>query len=736
MFTVIFAEKKTISLFEETKVFFGPLYDPNQVAFCEWNKDAENLDTMVPDLHDLISLKGDWRAVVLSTDGAESLNPFDFTGYSDPPPSKKTEPWSFFKARREQRIASFEKAVSNPLVKLTTALTGLPSFQSVLTPEEYASLLSGELQTSAYMLKKQLESLDCPKYAANLEKYRREDLKKFVSDEQIDSLLLSIRDMDVDGITRLIPVAEIFEFIRYIGNDPIYFDPEYAECLIENAKKHELLEQVADGFSLLDRMPVEVICLSPRTFDFETTEQDAKWKKRDELHASRFAEFNLYSKELKFILFDILPEENKLHKFELVKFLSFLLVLASNEIPQGLMETGNVYRVQVEFSAENAAKLCGSYIGKLKSTQILLKEIETQIVRDSDTSVDDRTVRTLFESNINIPVDVAATFDEKTLYAKSGKIGLATDCPTDERTYWSEQYKTINKNFTRYLREPRRTLKTSVLEGVRKNNVIDDERALLLTENQEEDIRFHLADLEQKMVESATTDLFDGKQFTEKFQKEDKLVRREIEQRMTRKKTLFVGLAVALMYFIGFFPLLFGNLNTVKSFLFSLTLTGIVLGLLLVVGFIDLFFLRRRLVLRIRAFNRTMRQVCQQVHSSLTFFSQYLSNTCNLMRVFSVLKKRESAVSKKKKILAYHNMRISNHIQEIYEIFAKYIDFNNVQISECTPYMFDFTKPIDYVYEMPRVHSQRIVYLQQGNEIVIPVDYMESVTMLREELYD
>ena len=80
----------------------------------------------------------------------------------------------------------------------------------------------------------------------------------------------------------MIPDTEILDFIKYIGNDPIYYDPEYTECLIENTKKFDLLKAVADCFSMKDKLPSEIVCFSPRTFDFEKVEQDIKWKKKDE----------------------------------------------------------------------------------------------------------------------------------------------------------------------------------------------------------------------------------------------------------------------------------------------------------------------------------------------------------------------------------------------------------------------------------------------------------------------
>ena len=57
MFTVIFAEQETIKLFEETKMFFGPLLDSKNIAFCEWNKYAETFEEMVPDIYDIVEFQ-------------------------------------------------------------------------------------------------------------------------------------------------------------------------------------------------------------------------------------------------------------------------------------------------------------------------------------------------------------------------------------------------------------------------------------------------------------------------------------------------------------------------------------------------------------------------------------------------------------------------------------------------------------------------------------------------------
>lgn len=737
MFTVVFADKENIKLFEETKMFFGPLYDSEQLSFCEWDADADSIDTMVPDLYTITEHYDEWRAIVFCDYDIEKPNPFDYTEYSESFYASQTKDWDFFKNRRKARLASYEKSVSNPIVKLTTALTEAPIFNSVLSNEEYSLLTSGKLQPYVYALKKQFEVLNCSEIAVRLDKYQREDLKKFVAEDKMEPLISCVRNADVSGIINLIPDTEISDFIKFLGNDPIYFDPEYTECLIENTKKNTLLNNLADNFAFKDKLPSEVICISPRTFDFEKIEQDLKWKCKDEISSSKFAEYNLYNEKLKFIVFDILPKDNKQYKFEQIKLMCLLLVVANNDLPYGYVHANNVYRADIDFDTEILTRICENYISKLKSTQILLNDIGIQLERDNDLTVDNATAKRLFESDIHIPVDINIETDENELYAEFDKIGLAGNCPMEESLYWSRQYRTITKKFVRYLREPRRSVKSAVFNGVKCNNTIDDDRTLFLSESQIEDVNFHIAEIEQKMVETTTANLYNTKKFNEQIEEADKIIKHGIAQRMTKRKTFFVGLVAVLTFFIGFLPLIFSNLNKMDSFLFSLSLTGITIGAFLVLGFICLFFLRNKLIKRFKHFNYVMSKIITQINGALSAFSVYLSSVCNLMRDFSVLKKRDSTFLRTKKILFYHDMQIEKQIQNVHDMFSKYVDFEKLRFEESKPYEFDFTVLKEYKYDMPIVHSpKKIEYAQPGNVLTVPVDYITAITLERVELYD
>ena len=441
--------------------------------------------------------------------------------------------------------------------------------------------------------------------------------------------------------------------------------------------------------------------------------------------------------EMKFLLFDVLPKDHKQYKFDRIKLMCVLLIIANYALPKGVVNPGRVYRTDIDFDDSMISRICETYISKLKSTQLHLKDIERALDNEHETSIDDKTAQRLFESDITIPVEIKDPNKENELYAQYKDIGLATDTPKHEDVYWSGQYRDITKKFVKYLREPRRAVKTAVSEGFHKNNSIDDDRALILSETQAEDVGYRLLEEEQKMVSTVTSQIFDVKNYNEQIQQADKEIRREISKRMTKKKTGYVFLFSALAYLVGFLPLIFSNLNTVKSVTCSLLMTGITIAAFSAVGFFYLFVLRKKLINRFKHFNYVMSGICRTIMGGLSQFSKYLSSACNVMREFSVLKKRESAVSRIKRILSYHNLKIDEQIKTVSDMFSKYIDFRKITVKECDPYDFDFTVMKDYEYSMPSLLSiKKIEYCQPGNEITVPVDYVDSITLTREELYD
>ncbi len=737
MFTVIIAEQEILDMFEEFRMFLNPLFNNKDIEFCAWKRNEQSLEKMLPDIYEKVSFQKEWRAVIVNNDMINSLNPFDYTGYEDDVTLSSEHDWDGIALRREARFSCYGKALNNPLTKLTSALCGTPVFNSVIEDKEiYGSIISGETELYEYMLDLQLKALNLTEMAARLNTYHRSNLTRFVPEDKIDELINCVKCSQTKEITEMIAPDRIVNFISLIGNnDPLYSDPEYIECMVENTKKTEMFDAIASDFTFKDKLPSEVICVSPRTFDCSVYNENSSWEAEDERNYSNFCENNLYNEKLKFILFDLLPADNKQYLFERIRMMCFLLILAGNSIPNGVVSPRRVYRAEFSFDPKAIEDTCTEYISKLKATSLLIKEHFKGAQSEIEETLDKETFEQLFESDVTIPIDVSE-YNRNDLYARGNNIGLASDCPTDEEKKWDEEYRLISRRFVKYLKEPRRAVKAAVNNEFRLNNCVEDDRALRMTGGQAEDIADRLHTEEQYMIESSATQLFNNTKFKKEIDKADKEVRKSISERVTRKGTVLVGSVVLAAYLIGFLPLVFRNFETEKAILCALGITGASLLILALVGIVKLIIMRKKHMKAYDNFNQKVSGICMEIEDGLRGYSTYLGHACNVMRASSVLQTKESQSSKEQKILTYHAIRVSDKTKDAYELFSKYIDCDAIVLTDVEPYFYDYSVMRDYNFDMPYKESKRkIAFMQEDNIVTIPVDYVSSVILVREELY-
>ena len=738
MFTVIIAEKNIIEMLHKFNMFLAPLLN-YEIAFCEWHRNGKTLDEMLPDLYDIIALKDKWRAIIVNQDGLNKINPFDYTEYCDTYKVKNRVDWTKLKEQRVSRLETYMRATTNPLVKLTASLCNMPKFDLVIdNADEYMALINDTIKAYEYMLNQYLTDSALDELALHLDRYDRDYLKRYVKEEDISKLISLVKNNDVQGIISLVGEKNILDFIKFLcNNDPFHCDPEFLERRIENTKKKQLFENLYEEYHLRDKKPVEVLCVSPRTFDCENHEQNIKWEEKDEMDYSKFAEYNLYPEKLKYLIFDMLPADDKQYMTDQIRFIAWLVIVGGNILPEGSFAKERVYRTNIEFDTEAMGRYGTEYLKKLNATIHVIKDIERKLKEEENQVIDNKTSQELFEAEINVPVEINSEYKKQDLFAKYNEVGLSKDCPKDEYGYWDNQYRSIGRHFVRYLREPRRAVKTAVKGEFRNKKFIEDDRALLLNEYQREDIVYKLIEEEQNMIETVTTKLFNTAEYNKKIEEADKELRREISRRMTKKKTFIVGLVSILAYLLGFIPFLVGNVKINVSFMTSLTITGISIGIFALVGLVFLFILRHRLINRFKHFNYVMSGICQEIEGALKTFSKYLSHACNVMREHSVLNYSDKTIAKKHYILRKHELDIRKKMKEIGRTFGGYIEDDVNAYDDVEPYDYNFKLMRDYKYEMPISASEnKIEFIQPGYKITIPVDYVNAITVTREELYD
>lgn len=129
-----------------------------------------------------------------------------------------------------------------------------------------------------------------------------------------------------------------------------------------------------------------------------------------------------------------------------------------------------------------------------------------------------------------------------------------------------------------------------------------------------------------------------------------------------------------------------------------------------------------------------------EVEAAMNSFALYLTNVCGFMRAQSVVNMRREKEKKEvitAKIYQKHIKDIESIRCDIRDAFGK-IAYDINEHAEDEIYHFDFTLPVDYIYDIPvtEQNDYYMEFLQEGNQIVTHVYYINRILLRREELYD
>ncbi len=518
-------------------------------------------------------------------------------------------------------------------------------------------------------------------------------------------------------------------------------DPEFAEYVAENLKKQELRQQIIGGNELRVSRPSEVICVAKRVSEQTAYEINTAWTFHQELEYSRFYDWNMYFDKMRYLVFDVLPKNHEDYEFDCIRFLYALLILANNETPSGALQPNRLFRFLCKNDEEALRRLLADYDAKLAQTSEDIELRVQEILRTEKPRLSDRDAKNIFCSHITVPVMIPKDVELEGLYCDPDSLGLSRDCPRDEGNAWYNTYRDSRRTLLQLLKQPRRALKNAVVDLRRLNNVSLD-KVWCLNEFQAEDVADHTAKEELYMVQEKTPDIFDNERYDEKMEKSCHEVNRKIETRMTRRVTLALGLTALALYLAGFFNLIFGNIGNAVNRLWAFGIMGLSGAVLAAIMLVCLFFLRSGLQEKYRAFNRLMHGIENEVETSLDSFSKYLSHACNVMRGFSVLNCMEEYKDPDAltvQVMRKHIADITCVRAELREVFGDYApEMSRVLTESVEGYRFDFQRPVDYEYPVPYnpAKGRFVEFMQPGNKIFVPVDFVEGITLMREELYD
>lgn len=677
MFTVIICDEAVLSdINSKYQLYLKPLLETKEIAFCAWNPKAKTLQEAVPDLEGAIKSNTDWRAVVVFDRRVESYELLYQSNPFDFVGTKKT-PAALDTREQIEEFRNYvestaQKAVENPLMKLSVWLCG-------------------------YSVPRRPEIIE------------------------------------EEAVKKETPCSDAyFAILQKAGITPTEWETSYARAYRYDCVKAHFLPE-----GELFYPPKSVIAIAERAKDIELEQAEAAWQNHSEYDYSSFAEDNLYSSKLRCLVYQMPTIRDRIPEVEYFRFLATMLIFAQNDVSFDMFRYSRVYELSSEIDRKALEKDCNDYVCRLHDSQRRIAQLRRRNDLLNSSPYDDAYAAREFEAEALVPVKMTEGYKKDSLMCEYDDIGLSADCPEDELGYWQRQYTDIRKQFIRFLRQPQRSIKRAVevdFVARRKADVVGAKR---ITDFQKEDIQFKLQEEEQNMIETSTSKVFDKKRYDEMLEKADREVKRGIAQRMTRKKTIVLGIVILALCFVGFIPLLISRFNNVGTGGFSLVLISAALGVVAVALLICIFYLRSRLKDRFKGFNTAMENIYGEVEGSLQVFSKYLTHACTVMREFDILNAIDNKDDYQSNVFGMHESAIEQRFQELYRIFPEYIVSDYEPSDTLTTFDYDFDQAVSYPFDFILItEARKIPFLRPGTEVTIPVNYIASINLRREELYD
>ena len=517
-------------------------------------------------------------------------------------------------------------------------------------------------------------------------------------------------------------------------------DPAFAAYVADSQEKARLRRELLEGFVPEFTLPAEILCLSMRCCSDSLYDIRTSWTRQQDSLYSRFYDRNLYFDKMRYLVFDVLPKNHRNYTFDYIRFLYTLMLLAGNDTPQSSLNPNWVYTLDCDTDEAALRDLLGRYDSKLASTEAFISHQYRELEKQDQPRMSDRDAKMLYCTNMAVPVPNTGDFNRETLYVSSRDVGLAGDCPTDEEGAWGSRFRASRRALGKFLKTPGRSLRKATAQ-LRLMTVADLDQAGRLNEYQLEDVADFVREEELQMIATPTSNLTDAESYTDRLEVQNKRVLDVMERRMTRNWTIVLGIAALVCYIVGFVPMFFSNHADEKQTELAWTFFGIGAGILLLTAIVALFFLRRPVKQGYRNYNGIMRSIENEVDGSLRQYSLYLGHACNVMRGYSVLNYRnekERPEVTRMRIYRKHLADIESRRLELSDIFGTLLPANALEVDLSKGFDYDFTRAVDFAYPMPYKAGQQtsIDFLQKGNQVDVPVDFIRRILIRREELYE
>ena len=688
MHTVIITDRQTTPLFTMHRRLFAPFFVERGgiVCHCPWNESGNSIEQAVPELYEAIKGYPEWRVIIL-------INPTQ----SDLLPYNPNNPFDFA-CNHGSEIQIGENFA--PLVRLTHMLAGFPplGIKEYQTGYTYYSGEDGKF-------------LECKTDDGNY--ILQSDVEKLTDDER----------------------KTLFE--KFGGNirsrllETPYSDEEKAE--------HKRLTK---KYAFKENRPVEVLILSTRELympdDREATREAVRhaWQSRDDEESSDF--WKVYPNTCRFLCYNLINPEHTLYPRELWRFCLLTLTLAVNQIPGQTLQAYRLYKADLNISVDELKLVIDEHIENLMSVQAIIQE---RILRVPDLT-QEKKKELVPEQYISVKFEQV---DEGEVRVDSSKLGLAADCPISETRFWRRHIQGTRQTIDNILSAPQEVVVEKALESRRKANSYADKEQVL-DRFQLNRVRKRMDELESQVINANVYGMLDSDAHKAEVAEAGNTVRKFLGLRLTKRNVLLISLSSLLVYLCGYIPYF---INSAKiswpTFGAAFGLTVIALVLLAAGGLLILWFLRRRVVKKMKDYNKNVMGIFDRVNNGGQVYSEYFSSVCTYMYAQSLLSgvvlKHDNDYSATK-IQKAHLACLENEIEANIKLCSLYkVPANNSSVSNT---FMDIKEESllklpseSQMYELASYKVKNTLELDNNGDMLdAPYSFIVGLSLSHEELYE
>ena len=440
------------------------------------------------------------------------------------------------------------------------------------------------------------------------------------------------------------------------------------------------------------------------------------------------------------MVFDLLPEKHKDFRCDKIRFLSTLLVFATNIVPGSTMEARRLYVLECENDDTPLFTLTTSYDKKLAATYEVIDNEIDRIYGEIPGELTDKVAESLFCSPMNVEVKLDENCDFDALYPEDD-FALIPSSPEAEVENWEESYKGVLKSYGNIIRQQRRSVKKGI-DKLNLSSELSEANISRLTPFQLDDIGDYTENAENEMVASLPPDLAEASKYEEMMQEKANKVKDVLEKRMSKTAAIVVSAIILLMTLMLYAPFIVSNLSSSETIATSLGMLGVILAILAVALVITLIVLKLSLREAVKNFESTMHFVADEINDGMRRFSRYFSLTSNVRRGYKVKRyaaKNLDEYTKSIRIRRKHQEDIRKKRAELEEMYPEFIgDSKYYENTMIQPYDYDFDKKVEYEYAAPFLAGfcRNIDFLEKGNYVEVPSGYITDISVRMEEIYD